>query len=127
MECDTCHNDADHYVRKLTRFGFRTQCRSCQTGKVRPSVYNPFAAMDLDHVRTSDNRPVHVSSLRQLREIEKEHKCVSLVANSDEKHFDDPPQQKQGSAFDTMTEERRWLHPEIATAMLKDMRDSGEI
>ena len=59
--------------------------------------------------------------------MEKQHKCVSLVANVDESKFDDPPQHKPGSAFKTMSDEGRWLYPEIAEKMLADMKASGEI
>jgi hypothetical protein len=83
--------------------------------------------MILDHIRTADDRPVHVSSLRQLRQIEKEHKCISLVANTDEARFDDPPQHVPGSAFKTMSDENRSLYPDVAKAMLKDMQEAGEV
>jgi|FreactTroBogLake_1042271.scaffolds.fasta_scaffold41506_2 hypothetical protein len=127
MTCDSCHQEADVYSRVLTRSGFKTRCRACARPKVRPSCFNPFSDLALDHVRTSDGRPVHVSSLRQLREVEKEHRCISLVGNMDEARFDDPPQHKPQTAFDTMSQERRWLFPDVAEAMVKDMRANGEI
>lgn len=127
MTCDECQREADHYVRKLTKTGFRTQCRACKTGRVRPSVYSPFAEMSLDHVRDAHDRPVRVTSLRQLREIEKKHHCVSLVANADEKHFDDPPQKKSPTVGEQMTHERKWLYPEIAEPMYREMKERGEV
>jgi hypothetical protein len=127
MICDTCRNECDSYTRKATRSGMKTVCRRCQTGRSRPSVYNPFCDLELTHVRDANDRPIRVTSLRQLREVEKQHKCVSLVANADEKHFDEPPQHKPGSAFKTMSEQNRWLYPDVAEEMLRDMRASGEI
>jgi len=127
MICDSCQREADVYSRVLTRSGFRTRCRACLSPKTRPSCFNPFSDLVLTHVRTADDKPVHVSSLRQLRQIEKDHRCVSLVANADEKNFDSPPQHQPGSAFKTMTDENRWLYPDVAKAMLKDMEEAGEV
>jgi hypothetical protein len=94
---------------------------------VRPSVYNPYANLSLDHVRDEHDRPVQVSSLRQLREVEKKHHCLSAVANLDDAHVNEPPQHKPQSAFDEMSRDNRWLFPDVATQMLKEMRESGEL
>jgi hypothetical protein len=127
MLCDECQLDASVYSRRLTKGGFKTLCRSCLSPRTRPSCYNAFAELSLDHVRDANDRPVRVTSLRQLREVEKQHRCLSAVANLDAAHVDEPPQHKPGSAFKTMTDENRWLYPEVAQEMLKDMQESGEI
>lgn len=127
MICDQCNHEASVYTRKATRSGMKTVCRSCQTGRVRTSVYNPFAELVLDHVRDHNDRPVHVSSLRQLREVEKQHHCVSLIANSDERNFDTPPQKKSPTVADQMGREGKWLYPEIAEPMYREMREAGEV
>ena len=127
MVCDTCGEDAVQYTRKPSRGGMRTVCRCCLTGKVRPSVYNPFSDLVLDHVRDAQDRPVTVTSLRQLRQVEKDHRCLSAVANLDDAHVNEPPQHKPGSAFKSMTDEGRWLHPEIAIPMYEEMKRNGEV
>lgn len=127
MICNSCGEDAVQYTRKPSRGGMKTICRPCQTGRVRPSVYNPFSELVLDHVRTPDDRPVHVSSLRQLRQIEKEHHCLSAVANLDDAHVSEPPQHKPGSGFKSMSDEGKWLYPEIAIPMYEEMKRNGEV
>jgi hypothetical protein len=127
MICDECQREADHYVRKLTKTGFRTQCRACKTGRVRPSVYSPFADMRIDHVHGHDGKALRVTSLRQLYEAEKEFKFKSCVGHTDEARFDDPPQQTKDTAHDIMTRENKWLYPDVAKQMVRDMKASGEI
>lgn len=137
MVCDSCKNEVDRYKRRMTRSGMKTICRSCENPRVRPSAFDPFAELVLDHVRDSEDHAVRITSLRQLRQVEKEHHCVSLVANSDEAHFDDPPQQRQPTAFAEMDrpyqdadgtwQQSHWLHPEIGPQMYEEMRRSGEI
>ena len=137
MVCDSCHNDVDRYKRKMTRSGMKTLCRSCENPRVRPSCFNPFAELELDHVRDHNDRPVRVSSLRQLREVEKQHHCTSLIANSDEAHFDEPPQQRQPTAFAEMNrpyqdasgtwQKSHWIDPEIGPQMYREMEAAGEL
>jgi len=83
--------------------------------------------LTLDHVRDQNDRPITVTSLRQLREVEKQHRCVSLVANADEKHFDDPPQKRSPTVAEQMSHEGRWLYPEIAEPMYREMKANGEV
>ncbi len=90
-------------------------------------MYDPFSSLTLDHVRDQQDRPVTVTSLRQLRQIEKEHRCLSAVANLDDKHVDEPPQHKPNSAFDEMTRQGKWLYPEVAMSMMKEMQEAGEL
>ncbi len=127
MICDGCQREADVYSRVLTRSGFKTQCRACRSPSARPSCFNPFASLTLDHVRDGQDRPITVTSLRQLRQVEKDHRCLSAVANLDAAHIDEPPQHKPQSAFDTMSGENRWLYPEVAESMIREMRESGEL
>ena len=137
MICDSCNLEVDRYKRRMTRSGMRTVCRACENPRVRPSCFNPFGELVLDHVRDEQDHPVRVTSLRQLREVEKAHKCSSLIANSDEAHFDDAPQQRQPTAFAEMNrpyqdadgtwQSSRWLHPEIANEMYREMEAAGEL
>lgn len=123
MFCDSCGFDSAVYTRRRGK----TICRMCRSSVVRPSVYDPFSSLTLDHVRDQQDRPVTVTSLRQLRQIEKEHRCLSAVANLDDKHVDEPPQHKPNSAFDEMTRQGKWLYPEVAMSMMKEMQEAGEL
>lgn len=47
------------------------------------------------HISENPNAgPVQVNSLAHLRKLEKEHGVYSVVANLDEKNWNDPPQQR---------------------------------
>ena len=102
-------------------------CRTCLAPRTRPSCFNGFSELVLDHVRDANDHPIRVTSLGQLRQVEREHHCISAVGNMDAAHIDEPPQHKTQTAFDTMSNEGRWLHPEIAEGMIREMRESGEL
>ena len=53
MVCNSCSLDVDRYKRKMTRSGMKTVCRACDNPRVRPSCFNPFGELELDHVRVS--------------------------------------------------------------------------
>jgi hypothetical protein len=45
----------------------------------------------------------------------------------DEARFNDPPQKKNPTVGDLMTQENRWLHPDIGPAMYREMKERGEV
>jgi hypothetical protein len=49
------------------------------------------------------------------------------VANADEKHFDEPPQKRSPTVADEMTRGCKWLYPEIAEPMYREMKERGEV
>lgn len=122
MICDSCFEEVSVYTR---RHG-KTTCRLCRSGKVR-SCADGFQSLTLTHVRDSHDRPITVTSLRQMRQIEREHHCLSAVVNLDSKHVDEPPQMRKTDAFQEMSRSGGWLYPEIAEPMLAEMRESGEL
>lgn len=88
---------------------------------------NPFSALRLDHVHNELGQPVEVTSLRQLQQAEKHYKFKSLVANEREADFDKPPQHRQKDLFEATSESGGWLYPELAEAMIPELREAGEI
>lgn len=126
MFCD-CGHDAVSYSIRLTARGRKTVCRNCQRPKLRESAANPFADLTLEHVHGHDDRPLHVTSLRDLRRAEKEFKFKSLVANERECDFDKPPQKEAVNLCEAMDEAGLYSYPEAARAMIKELRDTGEI
>lgn len=125
MICDCGHNSPSYIIQYSPRR--RTLCRQCSRPQLRETCANPFAALTLEHVTDDQGNPLAVTSLRQLRDAEKRYHFSSCVANTDSANFDKPPQSRPASAFDSMTRENRWLYPEVAQAMLKEMQESGEI
>ncbi len=135
--CDTCKQEVSRYTQWPVeqpdgRYCFATSCYACehpqhsmQTGAVRV-----FSDLTLDHVTGEDGRPVRVTSLRQLREAEKRYHFRSVVANSDEKNFDRPDAiapKRSKDAFEAMTENNKWMYPDVARAMLADPRLQQEL
>ena len=84
-----------------------------------------FSDLTLSHVAGEDGRPLRVTSLRQLREAEKKYKFRSWAANQDEKNFDKPPEAPSNRIADHLTKEKKWLFPETANAMLKEIERRG--
>lgn len=125
MICDCGHDSPSYVVQYRPRR--RLICRLCSRPQPRETCSNPFAALTLDHVHDGQGRPLEITSLRQLRDAEKRHHFSSCVANTDSANFDKPPQTRQTDAFDAMTKEGRWLYPEVAQAMLQEMRAGGEL
>ena len=64
------------------------------------SAVNPFGELELDHVHDEYGKKVRVTSLRQLQEAEKRYNFASVVANFDDSHVNDAPQQKVFSVAD---------------------------
>lgn len=128
MICDQCHESVSAYRQRLQPDEtWLTICRNCSTPKAALSVFNPYSEIVLEHVRDAADEPVRVTSLRQLREMEKEHHCRAVVANEREQDFDRPSDTKQPDMFEQMSKENKWLFPEVAESMIRDMRRSGEI
>ena len=127
MICSRCGHDTPSFRVRLTSFGPQTICRHCSSPHPRESVANPFSALRLDHAYDESGNPVEVTSLRQLQEAEKRYKFKSLVANEREADFDKPPQHRQKDLFEATTESGGWLYPELAEAMIPELREAGEI
>jgi len=111
----------------VTARGPRRICRHCRSPRMRESLVNPYYDLTLDHVHDHSGQPVRVTSLRQLQQAEKEFKFKSLVGNEREADFDKPPQTPKRDLFDAMTEENKWLFPDIGLEMVRELRESGEI
>jgi hypothetical protein len=126
MICDECGFDSPSYSIRVTPRGPRRVCRHCKSPRSRESVVNPYD-LTLDHVHDHSGQPLRVTSLRQLQAAEKEFRFRSLVANENENRFDEPPQHKQPDLFEATTEAGNWLYPEVATQMVRELRDCGEI
>lgn len=126
MICDQCGFDASCFSVRLTARGPRRVCRVCRSPRARQSVVNPYD-LTLDHVHGHDGQPVRVSSLRQLQAAEREFGFKSLVANEREADFDKPPQTRQKDLFEATSEAGGWLYPELAEAMIPELREAGEI
>ena len=126
MICSQCGYDSPTFSIRITPRGPRRICRHCRSPRSRESVVNPYD-LTLDHVHDHSGQPLRVSSLRQLQAAEKEFQFKSLVANENENRFDEPPQHKPRDLFDAMTDENKWLFPDIGPAMVQELRESGEI
>ena len=135
MLCDCGHDSSSFTVQRGAR-GMKRVCRNCRNPRLRESVFNPFAALELEHVSDDMGQPLRVSSLRQLREAEKRYEFKSLVANERESDFDKPPQHRQKSLVEQMSEpyrdeegnwhESHFLYPEIARELAAEMVLEGE-
>ena len=126
MICD-CTHDSSAYSVCLTPAGPRTRCRACRFPPTHQSVANPFASLTLTHAHDACGNSIEVTSLRQLQIAEKQYKLRSLVANEREADFDRPPQTRHKDLFEATSEAGGWLYPELAEAMIPELRDAGEI
>lgn len=122
VQCEDCGVTTSRYVTKFHSGGSRTTCHTCEH-PVKATCHNPFSDLTLEHVHDEQGRPLRVTSSRQLREAEKKYHFRSVVAHTDEANFDKPPQQQKGDLYDFMSREKKWLYPEIAESMIKDMRE----
>lgn len=126
MLCD-CGHESSCFTINVSPRGPRRVCRNCRSPRVRESVFNPFASMELEHAHDELGQPVRVSSLRQLQAAERRYGFKSLVANEREADFDKPPQTRDKDLFEETSAAGNWLYPEIAEGLIKEMRDQGEI
>lgn len=84
--------------------------------------------MILDHVTDEETgKPLRITSARQLREAEKRYKFRSLVGHTEEANFDKPPQGEKRNLAQIMLDEGKFLYPDVARSMIKEMRRTGEI
>jgi hypothetical protein len=61
---------------------------------------NLFSDLTLEHVHDERGKPIRVTSIHQLREAEKRYQFSHHVANSMEKNFETPRQQRTYSVAD---------------------------
>jgi hypothetical protein len=123
--CADCQHETTRYVTKFHSGGARTTCHTCEHPVHSSLAANPYADLTIEHVVTEDGKPLRVTSKRQLLEAEKKYHFRSLVAHTDEANFDKPPQQATGSVADFMTREKKWMYPEVAQAMLREVKEKG--
>lgn len=127
MICSRCQHDSTSFSIRLTSSGSRVVCRHCSSPRLRESVANPFASLRLDHAHDELGNPIEVTSLRQLQSAEKRYKFRSLVANERAADFDKPPQHQPQDLFRATSESGGWLYPEVAEALIPELREAGEI
>jgi hypothetical protein len=72
----------------------------CARERAVLSVNGSFSDLTLDHIHDSAGKPVRVTSLRQLRQAEKDYNFVHRVANYDGANIDIPEQQRSYSVRD---------------------------
>jgi hypothetical protein len=133
--CSICGKESVHYRQRVApavfegeRPQFIVTCQTCLNPRhAELAGTNPLGSLTLTHVHDELGQPVRVTSLRQLRAAEQRYHFRSVVANQDAANFDTPPEHKTGNILESMSNENKWLYPEVAEAMLKDMREAGEI
>lgn len=127
--CTDCNLPTTNYRQRLLPSGkFKTTCNVCANPQHSlNAVATPLAELVMDHVHDEFGKPLRVTSLRQLREAEQRLHFRSVVANEDSQNFDTPPRAEHGDLFKRMSDENRWLYPELAESMVAEMRENGEI
>ncbi len=128
--CHDCRHEVSVYTTKFRAGKILYFCKPCEhpVHSDKTLGHNPFADLTLEHAHDEFGRPVHVSSLRQLHEAEKRYNFRSLIGHTDEAKFNEPPPQRQTPKLtDVMTAQNKWLFPEIAVPMVREMRERGEI
>lgn len=128
VRCGKCGHDTTSYTMKFRANSVQYECHVCEHPPISDArCANPFSEIVLDHVTGEDGRPLRVTSSRQLREAEKKYNFRSLVAHTDEANFDKPPQRNQESIADAMTRTNKWMYPDVAIPMMKEMKARGEL
>lgn len=126
--CEDCKHETNRYVTKFFGDRAKTTCFVCEHPPAQShNVGSRFSELVLDHVTGDDGKPLRITSIHQLRAAEKKYKFRSVVGNEDECNFDKPPQTNQRSIAEQMTAENKWLFPEIAKPMLREMERNGEL
>lgn len=123
----SCGHDSVQYELRMTARGPRTRCRSCVVPRTNHSCVNPYSGLTLEHATDENGRPVMVDSLRGMRDAEKRYKFKSLVSNENEVDFGKPPVTRIPDLFETNSREGKWLFPDIAENMVREMRERGEL
>jgi hypothetical protein len=91
--CESCH-EVVYRTRFVRGRWLGLDCRCFADPPVEAGATNPYADLTIEHVYGDDNKPIRVTSARQLREAEKRFEFCSVVANMESRHFDDAPQQR---------------------------------
>lgn len=95
MTCDTCGKPVyrTKYFASCGKF-IGVDCGCCSLERAVLSVNGSFSDLTLEHIHDESGKPVHVTSLRQLREAEKRYHFSHRVANYDGENINIPEQQK---------------------------------
>jgi hypothetical protein len=81
----------------------------------------------MQHATDELGKPLRATSMRELRELEKRYHFSSTIAETDEANFNCPPPPRITDPFEQMTKDGKWLYPDVAERMLKEMRQNGEL
>lgn len=100
--CDACGESV--FKTRFTAGKFIGLDCGCLREQHIKSAVNPFSDLTLEHISDEFGNKVRVTSLRQLQEAEKRYNFASAVANFDESHVNDAPQQKVFSVRDMYRE-----------------------
>lgn len=139
--CNACGEDTEHYFMKQTLEGkFYVECKICNQPRHSAPCTNPYSDLTLTHVHDDEGKPVRVTSKRQLLQAEKRYNFRSLVAHMNEENFDKPltkpvPEDPRDRIAHQLSEQvgRRdhkgnklgFLHPEMAIAQLKELKEKN--
>jgi hypothetical protein len=128
VTCDKCGAEATSYTMRFRAGRIQHECHVCEHPPISDArCANPYSEMVIDHVTGDDGKPLRITSSRQLREAEKKYHFRSLVGHTDEANFDRPPQRKQESIAEAMTRTNKWMYPDVAIPMMKEMKARGEL
>ena len=127
--CDDCGHETSRYITKFFGSKVKTTCHVCEHPcHAIAQCKNPYENLTIDHVIDDHTgKPLRVTSARQLREAEKRLHFRSLIGHTAEADFDKPPQGESRSIAEIMFAENKFLYPEVAKSMLKEMERNGEL
>lgn len=140
IKCDSCGEETSVYTVRFYNERLHQECKVCTQPRHSgySSTVNPYSDLTLDHCLDDQNRPVRVTSRRQLEQAEKKYHFKSLVANQWEENFDKPPQQRKMNAMEELSHNSAvgkkdpktghtlgFLYPEIARAQLKELKEKN--
>ena len=98
--CGRCNKSV--YKRRympIQKIWLGMDCGCLKADRAVRSTASPFN-LTLDHVHDEWGNKLHVDNIQQLSAAEKRYGFQSVVLNSDEQNFDDPPQQRQVTVSD---------------------------
>jgi hypothetical protein len=135
--CESCGIETPRYVTKFFSGRAHHTCHVCEHPRHSAPCTNPYGNLVIEHVLTEENKPLRVTSKRQLLEAEKKYKFRSLVAHMNSENWDKPPQTPALTGADRILatmEDRRgqrdshgnklgFLFPDTARQMLKQIKD----
>lgn len=98
--CDECQKPV-YRVRLMQSTGkwLGFACGCLQDEIVKTTV-NPFSDLTIAHIHGEDNKPIRVTSVRQLREAEKRYGFKHHVANMNEANFGVAPSHRATTVAD---------------------------